>query len=174
MATAKRVREELAKWLYRNSTRSNDRRLRIISNRVNLREWSVAETGLDYYNTDKPFNLGDTLSRVVVEWMLAREGYSLDTETRRTSQLMAVGSGIFHSYADATIWGSGAEYPPQNRGKKLLNSKGVRKLDIRAVRGPLTRDCVLSLGHSCPDVYGDPAILMPYIYTPKFQMGGVK
>ena len=42
----------------------------------------------------------------------------------------------------------------------------IRKLDIRSVRGPVTRAGLIANGYTCPDIYGDPAILMPLIYSP--------
>lgn len=42
-----------------------------------------------------------------------------------------------------------------------------RKLDVRCVRGPLTRDILISLGFKCPEIYGDPALLLPLFYKPK-------
>lgn len=164
--------EELSLWNKRNKSRSNDSSLRMEPYKVNLREWSVISTGLDYYNPNKPYNLGDTLSRVVVEWMLSRKGLSLDSKAKKTVQLFAIGSGITHSYADATIWGNGVEYAPSRRIEKFLHRKPHRKLDIRAVRGPLSRDVLMSLGHDCPERYGDPAILMPLIYSSRCTKSG--
>lgn len=46
------------------------------------------------------------------------------------------------------------------------HSRG-RKLDIRCVRGPYTKQILSNAGYECPDVYGDPAIIMPLIYNPK-------
>ncbi len=39
--------------------------------------------------------------------------------------------------------------------------------DIRAVRGPLTRTLCQQLGVSCPEIYGDPAIVLPRFFIPK-------
>lgn len=48
---------------------------------------------------------------------------------------------------------------------------------VTAVRGPLTRNKLLSLGVTCPEVYGDPALLLPAYYKPtvkkKFKLGVV-
>ena len=72
-----------------------------------------------------------------------------------------------NGFQNATVWGSGFMNDPQGSiQSRILQRKGLRKLDVRAVRGPLTRQALLKLGHNCPEIYGDPAILMPLLYTP--------
>jgi pyruvyltransferase len=91
---------------------------------------------------------------------------------KRRKHLGSIGSYVFTSFQHLTIWGGGLLFNPKNGSKliyrlfKFLFRYPFSKYDFRAVRGPLTRDVVIKYGHRCPDVYGDPAILMPFIYQP--------
>lgn len=136
--------------------------------RVNLHLHDVKKTGWDYYDNGKyPVNLGDYLGKVIVEWMLEKKGLSLNDYVEKKKHLITVGSGGLKMFQDATIWGTGIYGGHTNKWSERFHNAKHRKLDIRAVRGPLTRDVYLDLGHKCPEIYGDPAILMPLIYMPK-------
>ena len=116
--------------------------------RVNLNYW-----------WEKP-NLGDDLSRVIVEHMLSLRGLSLDEPVHGRKHLYAVGSIITAGIQDCTVWGSGVLFAT------MLNRVKGRKLDIRSVRGPVTRILLIDMGYNVPDVYGDPVIILPEIYKP--------
>lgn len=137
-------------------------------NRVNLHLHDVKKTGWDYYDNGKyPVNLGDYLGKVVVDWMLDKKGLSLDDEVSKTKHLITIGSGGLKMFQDATIWGTGIYGGHTNKWSERFHNAKHRHLDIRAVRGPLTREIFMDLGHKCPEIYGDPAIIMPLIYQPE-------
>jgi pyruvyltransferase len=75
--------------------------------------------------------------------------------TRR--YVLGVGSILQYYKANgAIIWGTG-----------IVNQKDtVENFEFRAVRGKYTRNKLLSLGYNAPEIYGDPAILLPIIYKP--------
>lgn len=146
--------------------------LKAKDNRVNLFEYRP-----DLHHVYKKckisrYNLGDYLGFVITEWMLSKKGLSLDTWVKKRKHLKCVGSNIYAGFQNATIWGSGILQKPQDisRVNALLIHYPLTRLDIRAVRGPLTRDLLLKWGQKCPEVYGDPAILMPLIYQPKYEV----
>lgn len=123
----------------------------IIPFRVNL---------LFYKKKQDPQNVGDLLSLVVFNYMLRYK--HLTKWSFSTKRLALIGSIIQFIGAKTTVFGSG-----------FLNECGVEvfsrkkpELKIYAVRGPLTRCALVQLGYDVPEVYGDPAILMPLIYTP--------
>ena len=112
------------------------------------------------------WNFGDSLGKVIAEWMLAKKDLTLDSLVKGRKFFNTVGSNIFQSYQNATIWGSGMLHEPLGKMLFLFRNPFV-KLDVRAVRGAKSREVLLKYGHKCPEVYGDPAVLMPLIYTPK-------
>ena len=147
--------------------------LKAEKNRVNLWELDMSRQ----YNSDKmgSYNLGDYLARVVVEFMLKGKGLSLESEVSHTKFLNSIGSNLGMSYQNATIWGSGFEKELPWM-KNILQRRPLRKLDVRAVRGPLTYAYLKKLNQIPPPIsncnsikYGDPAILMPFIYNPEVE-----
>ena len=143
--------KKLPKYLIRNFRDGKGHWAR--RNEVNLFYW-------DY----KP-NVGDALAPVIYEWMLDRKGLSANTQTKGTKHLLTVGSILGLSDQDATVWGSGIHL--LSSVIKLTTERNIRKLDIRAVRGPVTARILKDIGYEVPKVYGDPAILMPLIYQPQ-------
>lgn len=112
-----------------------------------------------YYN--KEYNFGDQISPFIVEQLLNKELYYLDHNIRQKEHskcIIAVGSYIQKAYPHTHIWGSGL--PTKNSPF----SKNIT--DVHAVRGPLTRDTLIKKGINVPEVYGDPALLMPELYKP--------
>mgnify|MGYP005761826631 FL=1 len=141
-------------WNNRNKMIFGDEYRPVQKNRVNL-FWTGTYKG----EITKHENLGDYLSLVVVEYMLKRRGLALNVQIDRTEYLYAIGSIIGFGLQDATIWGSGLLR--KENAFRLVRSK----LDIRAVRGPLTKEYLNKMGFNCPEIYGDPAVLMPIIYS---------
>lgn len=118
----------------------------------------------------KKENYGDLLSRYIVEKISGKQVEWVHPKKQpwyKWDKLnyLAVGSIIHHATKDSIVWGSGII----DRKQKIADA------DFRAVRGPRTRDSLLKLGYECPEVYGDPALLLPLYFNPqtekKFQMG---
>ena len=75
---------------------------------------------------------------------------------------------IVNLYIDknTVVWGSGVQVE-----RELMETPKK----VCAVRGPLTRRYLLERGIKCPEIYGDPSLLLPYYYYPdkkkKFKIG---
>ena len=107
-------------------------------------------------------NFGDELSRTVVELMLARRGATLFDSSPEPRQLVAVGSVLHTAREGATIWGTGLH------GSMPLREHRYARLDVRAVRGPLTRRFLRQRGITVPEIYGDPALRLPLVASGRF------
>lgn len=115
-------------------------------------------------------NFGDDLNFYLIKSLTNKNIFNYPNfyHLRNVDNIMCIGSIIeAMTNQNSIIWGSGALY-----GDKKLFIKPKRVL---AVRGPLTRQYLLSQGVDCPAIYGDPALLLPMVYNPvcskKFMIG---
>ncbi|WP_205499826.1 polysaccharide pyruvyl transferase family protein [Rufibacter psychrotolerans] len=123
-------------------------------NHVNLFYWKPLDGSL---------NFGDHLSKVIVTKILADRNHLLEEETASPRTMLAIGS-VLHFAADHdVIWGTGLN------GKVDVAEHTFSDLDVRAVRGPLTREFLQKRGIKVPEVYGDPALLLPHIFPGRFK-----
>ena len=102
-------------------------------------------------------NFGDLLGPVIVDRMLASRGIAdgiADGAAPRSARLLAVGSILQYARTGDIVWGSGIN------GKIPADAHDFASLDVRAVRGPKTRDVLAGRGIDAPEVYGDPALLL--------------
>lgn len=136
---------------------------------------SVYERGIPLYYWDartwQDFtNFGDILSEKIVERMVGHRiattlNNSLLTECGKR-KLLALGSIVHMAEDNDVIWCSGINGKhPDKTDKKFYR---FTQLDVRAVRGPLTRQFLMDMGINCPEVYGDPALLLPRLF-PEFK-----
>lgn len=114
----------------------------------------------------RALNWGDIVSFPIVKTISQSEKIEL-TNDRVGGKLIVVGSVLQHLNDGDLVWGGGAIDQ---------NHISARPEKVFAVRGPLTRNELIMRGIDCPDVYGDPALLMPYITDykrkePKYKYG---
>lgn len=127
------------------------------SNDISLFFWSSVR-----YERKPAENYGDILSPYIVEKLSGRTAIFYDAPNRkkfwqRKKYLMAIGSIMSHTQPKAIVWGSGI----------ISKTDQFSAADFRAVRGPLSRKRILELGYTCPEIYGDPALLLPTLYHPE-------
>jgi pyruvyltransferase len=119
-------------------------------------------------------NWGDSINPIFSSFLTTKRIVSVDIDAfnRYPSSYhgvmyLGIGSIIHHARKNVVIWGSGLQ--------EAFTLK-ERPLNICAVRGPMTRDVLLQQGLECPEIYGDPALLLPQFYKPsdnkkKYKLG---
>ena len=101
-------------------------------------------------------NWGDALNPYLARKLSGRDVQHL--EGFYHDRYLAVGSVLGAANEHAEVWGSGFI----KEGELVM---GIPKA-VHAVRGPLSRQALLRQGVRCPEVYGDPALLMPLFFDP--------
>lgn len=99
-------------------------------------------------------NFGDKLSPVLYKHLTGRDAV-FRPKTFKGKKFVSIGSILNWASPGDIVWGAGLARRTDNVSKDLF---------IKAVRGPLTRDICLSRGVKAPEVYGDPAMLLPLFY----------
>ena len=109
-------------------------------------------------------NYGDLLSKYIVEQVSGCPTVYYNAPKNRKSwfkkkHLLAIGSIMNYATAKSVVWGSG-----------IINKNDqFGSAQFHAVRGPQSRKRVLELGYSCPEIYGDPGLLLPKFYNPRIE-----
>jgi pyruvyltransferase len=94
-------------------------------------------------------NFGDLLGPLIVQRIRATQGLGRPARDGQV-RLLTAGSIMRMARPGDVIWGTGVN------GKSIGAQYSGLELDIRAVRGPLTRDVLERNGHRVPRVCGDP------------------
>jgi pyruvyltransferase len=116
-------------------------------------------------------NWGDALNAYLIPRISGKEIIHCAAyyNTGWTSTLSGIGSILDNNKVrNLHVWGSGL--------KSSDSSIPVLPAKVFAVRGPLTQQRLRDLCVDCPDVFGDPAIVLPRFYKPlkvekKFKLG---
>lgn len=124
----------------------------------------LVNASMDWYKDGVVhMNFGDDLNYYLLKILTDKQifNYPQIWNVRRFPKYMCIGSILnlyFMSQKNSIVWGSGA----RDAG---LPMNGLPK-KICAVRGKLTRAYLQKQGIDCPEIYGDPALLLPFLYQP--------
>lgn len=97
-------------------------------------------------------NVGDALNAWIAHKITGDWPLFVPAAMGGVKRAMLVGSILNHAQEDTVVAGAGV----------ARLAEGINPMaKILAVRGPLSRQVALASGAGCPDVYGDPAMLLP-------------
>lgn len=140
--------------------------IKIIIRRIQYLFLSNSSLKVDWV---KEKNFGDILNPILVERLSGIKVQHVVPKYYKGEYLSVIGSILERANCNTIVWGSGFMRPD---GCVISNPKKVC-----AVRGPDSRKKLLDQGIYCPEIYGDPALLLPKIYNPlrnlKYKIGVV-
>lgn len=126
------------------------------------REKGVA--GRIFFKRRRIRNFGDLIGPALVRGLLDKFDLEDPHEHKR---LVAVGSIMSLTQPGDVVWGTGVN-------GKSMGLGAAPDLDIRAVRGPRTRDLLIAKGARVPKVFGDPALLWPILWPRHHYLTGIR
>ncbi len=129
-----------------------DYRIRALINDSWIRFRGRGKTIATHWYRKRP-NFGDMLAPFLLECIAGRPPTWVSEHYR--GKVISLGSLLHRLLPGDVVWGAGSIRD------KTIDVPGVRYL---AVRGPLTRNLIRG---DVPEVYGDPAVLLPRFYQPR-------
>lgn len=103
------------------------------------------------YWGDSPSNFGDVLTANLLDYFNIKYEH---TNVPEDGTMYVIGSIARLATSGSTVLGS---------GMIRQNEKAEPTANWRFVRGPYTRLNILAQGGTCPEIYGDPALLLPML-----------
>lgn len=101
-------------------------------------------------------NFGDILNPYIIRNLSSKKIINVRSDYCNSEHLLAIGSVLDRATKSSVIWGSG------------FISEESRFIEapkkIMAVRGPKTRQLLMNQNIECPEIFGDPALLLPGIF----------
>ena len=118
-------------------------------------------TPLKVYWWNGIHNFGDALNPAFIYMLTGKKISWINPRLYKRKNYIVMGSILVSANKYSIVWGAGFLFPDSKCSEKPFK--------VCAVRGPLTRQKLLENGIDCPEVYGDPALLLPLLYTPKIE-----
>lgn len=109
-------------------------------------------------------NYGDLLGKYLVEKISQKEVIwskpsKFSIQDFFSPIFVTIGSILTNVNHKCIVWGSGI----------ISKTYPIKKAKFLAVRGPQTRIHLIKQGYDVPEIYGDPALLLPKFYNPKIE-----
>ena len=104
-------------------------------------------------------NFGDEISPIIVQNLIGSDYDLKYNDDNCDERLLAIGSIMQYAQPNDYIFGTGFG---------IGENTNLSKLNVFAVRGPLSRQKLLEAGVDCPEVFGDAALLLPFYYEPNY------
>ena len=102
-------------------------------------------------------NIGDGLNPWLVEKLTGVFPVYADSLAVDYNHYIVCGSVASSARRNSICWGPGVMWGYE---------RPARNAQWLAVRGPITRSAIITAGGDCPDIFGDPAILLPEFIPP--------
>ena len=140
-------------YLYNNFSR------RFIKKYFNDIYINIDNTKLNFYYYNKTNNFGDLLMPYILKKIDKSKSYNFDFEENNNTKILGIGSIMRLANKNTIVCGSGIRNINQD----------IKYTNALFVRGPHTRNLLLSKGVYTPPIYGDCGLLLPDFYKPKVE-----